>query len=196
MSHTQSHWLPKNRVLVMGILNDTPDSFADKGAYYDRKTAIARGIQIAREGADVIDIGGESTRPGADPVSAEEELDRVIPVIEGLRRKQVRSLISIDTYKAVVADRALRAGARVINDISGLRFDTGMAEVARRQRAGLILMHIRGTPKTMQQLPPVRDVVATVRAGLRWSVKTALAAGVSKWHIADRKSTRLNSSHT
>ena len=158
--------------MVMGILNVTPDSFADKGANYDRRTAIARGLEIAREGASVIDIGGESTRPGADPVSAEEELDRVIPVIEGLRRKELRIPISIDTYKAVVADRALRAGARVINDISGLRFDSGMAEVARRHRAGLILMHIRGTPKTMQQLPPVRDIVSSVRAGLRWSVRS------------------------
>jgi dihydropteroate synthase len=184
MAAPSNHWLPKGRVLVMGILNVTPDSFADKGKFHDRKAAVARGLEMQREGAGIIDIGGESTRPGADPVSAEEELDRVIPVIEALRSKGLRIPISIDTYKAVVADWALRAGAQVINDISGLRFDAGMAEVARRRRAGLILMHIRGTPKTMQQLPPVRDIVATVRAGLRWSVRAALAAGVKARQIA------------
>lgn len=168
----------------MGILNVTPDSFADRGAYGDRRAAIERGLEIAREGAGIIDIGGESTRPGADPVPAEEELSRVIPVIESLRRKGLRIPISIDTYKAVVAERAIRAGARVINDISGLRFDAAMAGVARRHRAGLILMHIRGTPKTMQLLPPVRDIVSTVRRGLRWSVRQALAAGVPARQIA------------
>lgn len=183
-SSSSTHWLPNNRIVVMGILNVTPDSFADRGACYDRKTAIARGLEIAREGAGILDIGGESTRPGADPVPAGEELDRVIPVIEGLRRKGLTIPISIDTYKAAVAERAIRAGAQVINDVSGLRFDADMAAVARRTRAGLILMHIRGTPKTMQQLPPVRDIVSTVRRGLQWSVRTALAGGVRRLQIA------------
>lgn len=168
----------------MGILNVTPDSFADQGAFYDRKTAIARGLEIEREGAGIIDIGGESTRPGATPVPAEEELDRTIPVIEALRSKGLRIPISIDTYKSAVAERAIRAGAQVINDVSGLRLDPGMAAVARKHRAGLILMHIRGTPQTMQLLPPVRDIVRSVRQGLQWSVRTALAAGVDKEQIA------------
>ena len=167
----------------MGILNVTPDSFADQGAFYDRKTAIARGLEIEREGAGIIDIGGESTRPGATPVPAEEELDRTIPVIEALRSKGLRIPISIDTYKAAVAERAIRAGAQVINDVSGLRLDPGMAAVARKHGVGLILMHIRGTPQTMQLLPPVRNIVRSVREGLQWSVRTALAAGVGKEQI-------------
>lgn len=183
MPSTGNHWLPKDRVVVMGILNVTPDSFADKGAYFDRKRALARGLEMEREGADIIDIGGESTRPGADPVPVEEELNRVIPVIESLRRKGLRIPISIDTYKSSVADRAMRAGAQAINDISGLRFDQQMAGIARKHRAGLILMHIRGTPKTMQLLPPVRDIVSTVRKGLRWSANVALAAGVHRNQI-------------
>jgi len=167
----------------MGILNVTPDSFADQGAYFDHAAAVERGLEIERQGAGIIDIGGESTRPGADPVDAEEETNRVIPVIERLRRKGLSIPISIDTYKAAVADRAIRAGAQVINDISGLRFDPLLAAVARKHRAGLILMHIRGTPKIMQSLPPVKDIVSTVRRGLRWSVNTALAAGVRKKQI-------------
>jgi dihydropteroate synthase len=183
MANSRQSWLPKDRVLVMGILNVTPDSFADKGLYIDRMIAVERGLQIEAEGAGIIDIGGESTRPGADPVPAEEELDRVIPVIETLRRKGLRIPISVDTYKADVADRGIRAGAQVINDISGLRFDTRMAQVARKHRAGLILMHIRGTPKTMQQLLPVNDIVSTVRKGLRWSLERALAAGIRREQI-------------
>jgi dihydropteroate synthase len=183
MTSPRKHWLPNNRAVVMGILNVTPDSFTDGGAYFDRTAAVARGLEMEREGAEIIDIGGESTRPGADPVPAEEELARVIPVIETLRRKSLRIPISIDTYKASVADHAMRAGAQVINDISGLRFDPLMPAVARKHRAGLILMHIRGTPKIMQSLPPVQDVVSTVRKGLRWSIDLALAAGIRKDQI-------------
>ena len=112
----------------MGILNVTPDSFSERGAYFDRKTAIAGGLEIEREGADILDIGGESTRPGALPVALEEELDRTIPVIEALRAKGLRIPISIDTYKAPVAERAIQAGAEIVNDVSGLRLDTSMGE--------------------------------------------------------------------
>ena len=130
----------------MGVLNVTPDSFSDRGIYFDRRAAVARGLEIEREGADLLDIGGESTRPGAQPVGAEEEIARTIPVIEALRRKGLRIPISIDTYKAAVADQALRAGAEIVNDVSGLRFDPGLAQVIRRHQAALVLMHLRGTP--------------------------------------------------
>jgi dihydropteroate synthase len=167
----------------MGILNVTPDSFSERGRYFDRKAAVARGLEIEREGADILDIGGESTRPGAEPVAADEELDRTIPVIETLRRRKLKIPISIDTCKASVAERALRAGAEIVNDVSGLRYEPLVASVARRHRAALVLMHLRGTPRTMQQLRPVKDVVATVRLGLAASLRHALAAGVSRRRI-------------
>ncbi len=167
----------------MGILNVTPDSFSERGVYFDRKAAIARGLEIEREGADLLDIGGESTRPGALPVEPEEELDRTIPVIEALKRKGLRIPISIDTYKARVAERALAAGAEIVNDVSGLRFDASLGEVVARFRAGIVLMHIRGTPRTMQALPPLRDVIPAVRRGLAGSIRRALQAGVGKHRI-------------
>ena len=162
----------------MGILNVTPDSFSEQGRYFDRKAAIAHGLEMEREGADILDLGGESTRPGALPVSAEEEMDRVIPVIEALRKRRLRIPISIDTYKASVAERALRAGAEIVNDISGLRFDPAMPAVIRRHRAAVVLMHLRGTPSTMQQLPPVRRIVPAIRRGLSFSLRRALRAGI------------------
>ena len=168
---------------MMGILNVTPDSFSERGRYFDRKAAIARGLEIEREGADILDIGGESTRPGALPVSEEEELDRTIPVIEALRRKGLRIPISIDTVKSKVAERALQTGAEIVNDVSGLRYDASLAEVVRRHRAGIVLMHLRGTPQTMQQLPPVRDIVSAVRRGLAASLRMALRAGIRKNRI-------------
>jgi len=167
----------------MGILNVTPDSFSERGRYFDRKAAIARGLEIEREGADILDIGGESTRPGALPVDEEEELDRTIPVIEALRKKGLRIPISIDTYKARVAERALAAGAEIVNDISGLRYDDSLAAVIRRYRAGVVLMHLRGTPRTMQQMPPVRDIVSAVRRGLAASLRRALQAGIRRQQI-------------
>ena len=167
----------------MGILNVTPDSFSEGGWYFDRKAAIARGLEIEREGADILDLGGESTRPGALPVSEAEELDRTIPVIEALKKKGLQIPISIDTYKAQVADCALRAGAEIVNDVSGLRYDASLAEVVRRHRAGIVLMHLRGTPQTMQQLPPVRDIVSAVRRGLAASLREALRAGIRKNRI-------------
>jgi dihydropteroate synthase len=171
------------RTLLMGILNVTPDSFSEQGRYFDRKAAIAHGLEMARDGADLIDLGGESTRPGVEPVSAEEELDRVIPVIESLHRKGLKIPVSIDTYKAAVAERALRAGAEIVNDISGLRFDPAIAAVASSARAGVILMHSRGTPKTMQRLPPVPNVITAARRDLAASLRKALAAGVRQQSI-------------
>ncbi len=134
------------RTLVMGVLNITPDSFSDGGKYLDSETAIARGLQLEQDGADILDIGGESTRPGATPITAEEELRRILPVIQVLRGK-LRIPMSVDTRRADVAEAALAAGAEILNDVSGLRMDLRLGEVARRARAPLILMHMRGTPR-------------------------------------------------
>ena len=167
----------------MGILNVTPDSFSEGGTYFDRKAAVARGLDIEREGADILDLGGESTRPGAQPVSAEEELDRTIPVIEALRRKGLKIPVSIDTYKAQVAARALEAGAEIVNDISGLRYDASLAAIVKTHRAGIILMHLRGMPATMQKLPQVKRIVPTIMRGLAVSLRRALAAGIARSSI-------------
>lgn len=168
------------RTLIMGVLNVTPDSFSDGGRYLDLERAIEQGLEMARQGADWIDVGGESTRPGARPVPAEVELRRVLPVIRGLRQK-IRSVpISIDTTKATVAEQAVRAGATILNDVSGLRFDPGVAEVARRHGAPLILMHLRGRPGTMQQKPFVRSIWRSVREGLAGSIRRALTLGVRR----------------
>jgi dihydropteroate synthase len=164
----------------MGILNVTPDSFSDGGEYSDLHDAVERGLELERDGADILDIGGESTRPGAQPVEAEEELERTIPVIEALRGRGLEIPISIDSYKAAVAYRALRAGAEIINDVSGLRYDAAMAETAAREHAGLILMHLRGSPRTMQEIPPVKNILPAVRNGLETSLRRALAKGVQR----------------
>ena len=169
------------RTLVMGVLNVTPDSFSDGGLYFSRDRAIRRGIELAEQGADWIDVGGESTRPGSTPISAQEELGRVLPVVAGLRRKlRKQTAISIDTTKAEVAEQAVRAGAMIINDVSGLRFDRRVAEVARRYRTLLILMHLRGRPETMHQGPFARSVWRSLGRGLSWSVRAALAAGLRR----------------
>jgi dihydropteroate synthase len=168
------------RTLVMGVLNVTPDSFSDGGRYFDSLRAVERGVELARQGADWIDVGGESTRPGAQPVSAEEELRRVLPVIRGLRRKLRDVPISIDTTKAEVAEQALQAGANVVNDISGLRFEPGLAEVAHRYGAPLILMHTRGRPETMQRKPFTRNIWRSLAKGFETSIRRALAAGVER----------------
>ena len=164
----------------MGIVNVTPDSFSDGGRYLDAERAIEHGLDLAKQGADWIDVGGESTRPGAKAVSAEEEIRRVLPVVRGLHRKRPSLVISIDTTKAEVAEAAARAGASVINDVSGLRFEPRIAEVARRFRTGLVLMHLRGNPQTMQQKPFARQVWRSIREGLAHSVERALAAGVKR----------------
>lgn len=165
------------RTLVMGVLNITPDSFSDGGEFYAAESAVAHALEMIEAGADIIDIGGESTRPGSAFVSAEEELHRVLPVIERLT-KSTSTPLSIDTTKASVARVALAAGVEIINDISALRFDPSIADVVAEARAGLVLMHSRGTPKTMQQLPPVVDVLSEVLVGLRESIAVAQQRGV------------------
>src|SRR5580765_6410784 len=157
------------RTLVMGILNVTPDSFSDGGEFSSLDRAVAHAEQMIEAGADLIDIGGESTRPGSQFVSEQQEMDRVIPVIERLS-SNASIPISIDTTKSSVARAALAAGAEIVNDISGLRFDVAIADEVARTGAGLVLMHSRGTPKDMQQLPPVADIMSEVVNGLRESI--------------------------
>lgn len=168
-----------NKALVMGVLNVTPDSFSDGGNFLEVEKAVARGIQLIEQGADILDIGGESTRPGAKPVGEQEELQRVIPVIKALREKTTMSLC-IDTSKAIVAEAALAAGASIINDISALE-DPKMGPLAARTGAGLILMHKQGTPQTMQEAPayPNDDVVTAVFSFLKERRAKALAYGVA-----------------
>ncbi|HLY60308.1 MAG TPA: dihydropteroate synthase [Terriglobia bacterium] len=168
------------RTLVMGVLNVTPDSFSDGGRYFPSQKAVQHGIELVRAGADWIDVGGESTRPGSAAVRVEEELRRVVPVIQALHRKLPSVHISVDTTKAEVAEAAVRAGATILNDISGLRFDPRLADVARRHRTALILMHLRGRPETMQQKPFARSVWRSVNEGLAWSIQTALNSGVHR----------------
>ncbi|HEX5410410.1 MAG TPA: dihydropteroate synthase [Terriglobia bacterium] len=168
------------RTIIIGVLNVTPDSFSDGGLYLDPVAAIRRGVEMARQGADWIDVGGESTRPGSRPVSAEEECARVLPVIKGLRRRLPSTPISIDTSKGLVAERAVEAGAAVLNDISGLRFDPGIAEVAQTTGAPLILMHIRGRPGYMQKKPFARSIWRSLEEGLARSIDRALEKGVRR----------------
>ncbi len=169
----------ESRVGVMGVLNVTPDSFSDGGKYDDLESAVARAFEIEAEGADILDIGGESTRPGSKPISVEEELNRVMPVIERLGGR-LRIPISIDTTKSEVARAAVDAGAEIVNDISGLRFDAKLAEVAAETGAAIVLMHSRSTPETMQQLAPVDDIFAEVINGLQWSIEQAGRRGVRR----------------
>jgi dihydropteroate synthase len=171
------------RTLVMGVLNVTPDSFSDGGEFFSLDRAVAHAVQMIAEGADIIDIGGESTRPGSAFVSEEEELQRVIPVIERLTTTATVP-ISIDTTKSAVARAALEAGAEIVNDISALRFDPSLADEVARANAGLVLMHSRGTPKTMQQLPPAEDIISEVVNGLRESIAVAQQHGVARESIA------------
>ncbi len=168
------------RTLVMGVVNVTPDSFSDAGLFLDPRRALRHALEMVEQGADWIDVGGESTRPGARPVPAEEELRRVLPVISGLRQRMPNLPISIDTTKAKVAGQAVRAGATILNDVSGLRFDPRLAEIARRYRTLMILMHLRGRPETMQKGPFARSVWRSVREGLARSIRCALAAGVRR----------------
>lgn len=171
------------RPLIMGILNVTPDSFSDGGRFFNLQAAVDRGLQMIQEGADIIDVGGESTRPGAAAVSAEEELARVIPVIQALS-KAPGAILSIDTIKAGVAQRAVEAGARIINDVSALTNDPDMPRVAKESGAGVILMHMQGTPRTMQKDPHYADVVADVRDYLRARVEVLTTGGVALDAIA------------
>lgn len=165
------------RTLVMGVLNITPDSFFSASRRPDPEKAITDGIAMAAAGADLLDVGGESSRPGAQPVSEEEELARVVPVVRGLRR-ELRTPISIDTYKAGVARAALEAGADIVNDISALRFDPTMTTLIAAEKVPVVLMHMQGTPQTMQAEPRYSDVVREVRDFLAVQLYEAMDAGV------------------
>jgi dihydropteroate synthase len=170
------------RTLVMGVLNVTPDSFSDAGLFLDAGAAAAHALEMEKAGADIVDIGGESTRPGSEGISAEEELRRILPVLEKLRGK-IKIPISVDTSKAEVAERAAAAGAEILNDVTALRNDPRIAEVARKRKLPLILMHMRGEPRTMQKGPFARDVVRDVTGGLRKAVAIARRLGIPKSHI-------------
>jgi len=170
------------RTLVMGVLNVTPDSFSDGGKYNQPEIAIEHALALELAGADLLDIGGESTRPGSEKTSASQEVDRILPVLEGLRGR-LKIPVSVDTRRSTVAELALRAGAEIINDVSGLRSDARLAEVAAKYGAPLILMHMRGEPRTMQKGPFAQDVMKDVAQGLRDSVAKARKAGVAKSQI-------------
>ncbi|GJQ20597.1 MAG: dihydropteroate synthase [Bacteroidia bacterium] len=165
------------RSSIMGILNVTPDSFSDGGRYLSVENAVARGLAMAEEGADFLDVGGESSRPGSDPVPAAEELRRILPVIEGLAGK-VAIPISVDTWKAEVARRALEAGASIINDITAMTGDPEMIQVAAEYAEGIVLMHMKGTPQTMQKDPRYNDVVTEVKDFLARRAAEAKRAGI------------------
>jgi dihydropteroate synthase len=174
---------PDGRFDVMGVVNVTPDSFSDGGAYLDSAAATAHGIQLEREGATMLDIGGESTRPGAAPVPVEEELRRVIPVIEGLVAAGTRARISIDTSKAPVASAALDAGATLVNDVTALRGDPQMPGLVAERKVDVCLMHMLGDPRTMQLDPRYDDVVDDVKAFLQERMTVAVAAGIAQARI-------------
>lgn len=184
------NWRVRNKTLdlsrqgmIMGILNVTPDSFSDGGSFLDEQAALEHACHLERAGADIIDIGGESTRPGAEAVSEEEELQRTIPIIRGIRARS-NILISIDTSKAAVAEAAVKAGADIINDVTALQGDRRMPEVAVRSGAGLVLMHMQGTPRTMQKDPHYADVVREVAEFLRQRVAGILDYGMAAGSIA------------
>lgn len=170
------------RTLILGVLNVTPDSFSDGGLYLQPEAAAARALELERAGADLLDIGGESTRPGSSPISAQEELSRILPVLEALRGK-LGIPISVDTQRAAVAEAALAAGAEILNDVSALRTDPRLAEVARRARVPIILMHMRGTPGTMQKGPFARHVLSDVLLGLRGALARARRASLANSQI-------------
>lgn len=167
----------------MGILNVTPDSFSDGGRFMDRDQALQQAERMVLEGADILDIGGESTRPGAAEVAAEEEQSRVIPIIRALRKAHPDTALSIDTSKAAVAEAAIEAGAEIINDVTGLVGDPAMAGVAAATGAGLVLMHMKGVPRTMQVAPKYDDPVAEVREFLEGQGRRAHEAGVAHEHL-------------
>ena len=194
------------RTLVMGIINVTPDSFSDAGLHFDRDRAVEYGLRVLQDGADIVDVGGESTRPGAkvltstetsaentaqvgqsrsdqQPVSEKEELERVIPVIAALKQKHPDAVISIDTYKANVARAAVEAGAEIVNDVSGFRWDPQMVKTLAGLKCGAVLMHMRGRPAEWRTLPPVSDVVTLVKRELRERADAALLGGVKRERI-------------
>jgi dihydropteroate synthase len=172
------------RTLIMGIVNVTPDSFSDGGLYLDSEKAIDHALRLIDEGADIIDVGGESTRPGAKiAVSAEEELRRVLPAITAIKKLHPGALISIDTYKASVARAAAAAGAEIVNDVSALRWDPLMRETVAELKCGAVLMHMRGRPEEWRTLPSPGDIVLLVKRELREWVEAAVLAGVRRERI-------------
>jgi dihydropteroate synthase len=171
------------RALVMGVINATPDSFSDGGSFLDPADAVAHGKKLVAEGAEILDIGGESTRPGAESVSASEEMDRVLPIIRALRRES-EVMISIDTSKAAVARAALEAGADIINDVTGLRGDPEMPQLAATSQAGVVIMHMQGEPRTMQVAPRYDDVVREVGEFFRQALDRAVGCGIDPMRIA------------
>ncbi len=171
-----------SKVCIMGVLNVTPDSFSDGGRYLSTQKALERALQMVEEGADIIDVGGESTRPYSEKVTPAEEMDRVLPVIEGLRSR-VEVPISIDTYKAEVAEAAISAGAAMVNDISALRFDPRMGPVAAEAGLPVILMHMKGTPQNMQDNPTYEDVTGEIIDFLGEAVGRAVSAGIEEGRI-------------
>jgi dihydropteroate synthase len=180
---TSNRELNLDRALVMGILNATPDSFSDGGWAFTLDDALRRAEEIVSEGADIIDIGGESTRPESERVSVDEEIRRVVPVIEGITRR-FDTPVSVDTTKSEVASAAVEAGAEIINDISGLRFDAAVADIAAHRGTGLVLMHSRGTFETMHKQEPVADILADVSADFHRSISLAKSRGVPPENIA------------
>lgn len=175
------------RTLVMGVLNITPDSFSDGGNFLSRDHAVGHALQMLDDGADMLDIGGESTRPGAKVaqggVPAEEELRRIMPVLEDIRRERPDALLSVDTYKAEVARTAVNAGAEIVNDVSALRWDAQMAQTAAELKCGVVLMHTRGKPEEWRSLPPSPDIIAEVKNELRQWSDDAIHAGIERQHI-------------
>ncbi|MEK6289357.1 MAG: dihydropteroate synthase [Acidobacteriota bacterium] len=170
------------RTVVVGVLNVTPDSFSDGGQNFEPAVAIDRALEMESEGANIIEVGGESTRPGSTRLSADEEISRVLPVLSGLGGR-LRVPIAIDTYKSEVAGAALAAGASIVNDVSALRFDPAIADVAARERAGLVLMHMRGEPATMQKMEPSPDIFAEIEADLATAILAAESRGVERAKI-------------
>ena len=175
--------LTGERTLIMGVLNVTPDSFSDGGKYLEPDRAFARAIELEEQGADIVDIGAESTRPGAERISEAEELRRLVPVLKRLRGK-LGVPISVDTYKSAVAEKALQHGAEIINDPSGLTFDPQLARVAAAQNAALIINHMRGSPENWAKLPPLKDVIGAIRHDLDAAVHRAVRSGVERARIA------------
>ncbi|MDP2683199.1 MAG: dihydropteroate synthase [Deltaproteobacteria bacterium] len=179
----EKKWIIGRRTLIMGVLNVTADSFYDGGQYLKKREAVKKALQMAEDGADIIDVGGESSRPGSKPVSLEEELKRIIPVIKEAAKK-TDAAISVDTTKAEVARQAIDAGAQIVNDISAMRFDPAMAEVCAKTKVGVILMHTRGTPVTMQVDVKYDDLISEIFNHLEERVSFAVKAGIKKERIA------------
>jgi len=168
------------RTLIMGVVNVTPDSFSDGGVYIDAEKAVVRAEQLLDEGASIVDIGGESTRPGSQPLAEEEERRRVLPVIRDLKRRRPDAVVSVDTYKAAVARAAVDVGAEIVNDVSGFRWDAKMAKTLAELKVGAVLMHTRGRPEEWPALPPIGDPVLIVKRDLRQWAETAMLAGMKR----------------